>query len=327
MAGSARVQYVGNHKSTPLWAKDFGGREHIAPWPAKIDPASFADAHGVKVTLAAAGTNSYTAGATVLAVSALTLPINPATTLITSSQGLVLIPKGTVLDFGGAGAKPVKLSADAKLGDTYISVVATLATVVAGDEATFSRYGTKSIPSGTLVGRTLAERDAGTAFGAAAATDDEIYLTYNDIPDVNVSDDVELYRHGSLVAENYLPQYTTLSAEVVTLTLAAGTDAGTFRVRNGITGATTAALAWDITAANLQTALRTLTGDTALTVGLSGEIYTVTYTSTFTPPPLTIVNDTTNDGGVDEGGIVVATTTASLLAKIRQLYKCIKGAA
>jgi hypothetical protein len=53
--------------------------------------------------------------------------------------------------------------------------------------------GRKPIASGTLLGRTYAERDAKTGFGPAAATDDEIYLLAFDVTDAVFLPDCELY--------------------------------------------------------------------------------------------------------------------------------------
>jgi len=73
--------------------------------------------------------------------------------------------------------------------------------------------GKKYIPAGTLIGRTFAERTAGTGFSpATVASDDEIYLLAFDVVDAITEDDCELYRHGSLVKENFLPGYSGLSA-------------------------------------------------------------------------------------------------------------------
>lgn len=76
--------------------------------------------------------------------------------------------------------------------------------------------GRKGVPSGTAIGRTLAERDAGAGFGPAAATDDEIYLTAFDVTDAARNPDVELYRPGRVVKENYLPGWADLAAELKT---------------------------------------------------------------------------------------------------------------
>jgi hypothetical protein len=73
--------------------------------------------------------------------------------------------------------------------------------------------GRKHIPSGTLLGRTIVERDAGTGFGPADDTDDEIFLSAFDVVDAVVLDDVEMYRPGSQVKENFLPDYATIAAD------------------------------------------------------------------------------------------------------------------
>lgn len=80
------------------------------------------------------------------------------------------------------------------------------------DAAAFTAVdGKKYIPAGTLLGRTLAERDAGDGFGPAdVVNDDEIYLLAFDVTDAVYNDDCELYRHKSLVKENYLPGYATI---------------------------------------------------------------------------------------------------------------------
>jgi hypothetical protein len=75
--------------------------------------------------------------------------------------------------------------------------------------------GKKYIPSGTILGRTYAERDAGTGYGPAADTDDEFFLVAFDVSDAGDVADVELYRHGSIVYENFLPvTFSTNSATI-----------------------------------------------------------------------------------------------------------------
>jgi hypothetical protein len=76
--------------------------------------------------------------------------------------------------------------------------------------------GKKYIPSGTLLGRTFVERTAGTGFGpATVASDDEMFLLAFDVVDALIEDDCELYRHGSLVKENFLPGYATMAAPLL----------------------------------------------------------------------------------------------------------------
>lgn len=79
-------------------------------------------------------------------------------------------------------------------------------------------FGRKPVPSGTVVGRTYAQRDASTAFHLAADTDNEFYIVAFDVTDALVNDDVELTRpnSGLVVKENFLPTpLTTLSATVI----------------------------------------------------------------------------------------------------------------
>lgn len=85
--------------------------------------------------------------------------------------------------------------------------------VVAADW-TADSDGRKVIPSGTVLGRTYAEREAGTGFGPAADTDDEILIAAYDVTNAVDLTDVELYRPGSVVKENFLPDWDTLSAAV-----------------------------------------------------------------------------------------------------------------
>jgi hypothetical protein len=85
---------------------------------------------------------------------------------------------------------------------------------VDASEFTADSEGRKYIQSGTLLGRTYVERDAGTGFGPAdtATPDDEIFLLAFDVSDATFEDDCELYRHNSLVKENLLPDYATYNA-------------------------------------------------------------------------------------------------------------------
>jgi hypothetical protein len=77
-------------------------------------------------------------------------------------------------------------------------------------------FGRLTIPSGTVIGRTYAERDAHTPMGPAADTDDEVFIIAFDVTDANVNDDVEVTRHnaGLQVKENFLPGFSSLSAAV-----------------------------------------------------------------------------------------------------------------
>lgn len=102
-----------------------------------------------------------------------------------------------------------------------------------------------------------------------------------------------------------------------TLTLTDGTDGGTFAVRvtnpAGVTQ-TIAGQAWNVSAANLETAIEALTivGAGKGTVGLVGAVYTITFDEDLGDMQVEIVQDTTNDGGVFEGGVLAAQTAVGI---------------
>lgn len=190
-----RITFTGPTIGSPEWAGDYLSRDHLVPTPAKVDAAQFNAIDAVKVTLTA----QATAADVSLAVAALT----------------GAIPSGTVLDFGGN--KFAKTSAAVAAGAVAIPVGAVPVTIANASVATYAGTGMKTIPSGTVIGRTLAERNAGTNYGPAAAADDEVFITAFDVLDVTKLDDVELYRPGSLVKENFLPGWATLAGAVQTL--------------------------------------------------------------------------------------------------------------
>lgn len=74
--------------------------------------------------------------------------------------------------------------------------------------------GRRFVTSGTPIGRTTIERDAGAGFGPAAATDDEFFLLNADVVDANKNNDCDLYRHDGLVKENFLPGFATMAADI-----------------------------------------------------------------------------------------------------------------
>lgn len=128
------------------------------------------------------------------------------------------IPSGTVLDFGGK--KFARLTATATAAATSLTVAALPTAVVADDTATYKGVsGRYEIKGGTLLGRTYAERDSGTAFGVADLNnDEEFYLSvYTVLADNDSQDDmslglVELLGHNEQIAENRLPGWSTATA-------------------------------------------------------------------------------------------------------------------
>lgn len=189
-----RTTHSGTTMGTPRWAGDYFDRSSLIPGGARLDPAQFLAPDAVVVNVGAAGA---LAGAVAVPVDALTGPI----------------PSGTVLDFGGA--KFARLTADAAAAAVELTVAALPTALVDADVATYPGTLAKNIPSGTPIGRTFAEREAGTAFGPGAAADDEFFLTAFDIDDVALNPNVELYRPGMVVKENFLPGYATMIAGVV----------------------------------------------------------------------------------------------------------------
>lgn len=176
------------------WVGDYLDREHVLPGGARLDAAQFKGATAVKAVVGAAGAAQ---GATAVPVAALGGPI----------------PKNTTLDFGGA--KLAVLTADAAAGATSLTVRALPTALVSGDTASYNPDAPLvTVASGTVVGRTIAERDAGTGYGPAVDTDDEIFILVFDVTDAATNPDADLYRHGGVVKENYLPGWAGLTANL-----------------------------------------------------------------------------------------------------------------
>lgn len=192
----ARIVDNANVLTSPAWAGDILDREHLLPGGARVDPAQFYDTDAVIVTT----TGAAAADATSISVAALSGPI----------------PNGTILYFGES-KEFAMLTAAAAAGATSLTVQALPAAIESGDIATYPGAGNqlKTIPAGTVIGRTYAERDSGTAFGPAGASDDEVLIVAFDVTDADVNADVELYRPGSIVKENLLPNFSSLAAGVV----------------------------------------------------------------------------------------------------------------
>ena len=181
-----------NQLTSPTWAGDFLDREHLMPGGAKVDASQFMATDGAAVTLTA----NALVNAVSIAVSALANPI----------------PSGTLLRFGAG--KYAYTTANAAAGAVTIAVEALPVALTSGDKATYKGTGTKpvTIPSGTLLGRTWAERDAGTAFGPAVDADEDIFFLAFDITDATKNNDADLYRHNSIVKENFVPGWANLSS-------------------------------------------------------------------------------------------------------------------
>lgn len=182
--------------NTAAWAGDFFEPENLIPGGGQLDAPLFLSPDAVVATVGAGGA---AAGAVAVPVTALSGPL----------------PNGTTLFFGGS--KFARLTAAAAAGATSLTVSALPTALVAGDTATYSGIAKRSVPSGIVVGRTYAERDAGALFGPAADADDEVYLIAFDVTDVLKNTDVTFVRPGTFVVkENLLPNVATMSAAVKT---------------------------------------------------------------------------------------------------------------
>ncbi len=191
----AKITFGEESLTPPAWAGDYFNREHLVPGGAKVDASAFNAPDAVVVTVGAAGA---AVDATSVPVAALSGPI----------------PAGTTLDFGGD--KFATLTAAAAAGAETLTVRALVTALVEDDTATYAGAGAlKNIPSGTPIGRTFAERANGDAFGPADDSDDEIYLVAFDVTDADNNADVELYRHGSIVKENYLPGFASMDSDLL----------------------------------------------------------------------------------------------------------------
>ena len=169
------------------------------------------------------------ATATALPVTALTAPIPAGTVLYfgtnkfarvtaDAAQGATSLTVAA-LPTALAGAETASIpsssivartTANAIAGATSITVEALPEAILTGDSATYAGAGVKKkrIPSGTLLGRTYTERDAGTGFGPWTNGDDEPFILAFEITDAANRPECELVAHGTKVYENSLPGWT-----------------------------------------------------------------------------------------------------------------------
>lgn len=192
-----KVEYTNFERSTnPLWAGDFFDRKALLPGGALLVAAEFPAVDAVNVT----ASGNAVIDATSILIAATPIPTGKT------------IPAGTILRFGAK--KFAKLTAAAVAGATALTVEALAVQIDAADVATYAGSGLKTAPSGFVVGRTIAERDADTGYGVAADADDEVRIIAFDVPNVDVDPQVEIVRPGFLVYENHLPGFANLSATI-----------------------------------------------------------------------------------------------------------------
>lgn len=177
---------------TPNWLAQSLEPRDLIPGGAKISPAGVPAVDAVTVTVAAAGA----------AAGAASIP------LATPLKENEVIPIGTIMPFGANRFATV--TTEAKTGATAIAVEPLRDALAAGDTGRYLGAGAVRIESGTLVGRTLAERDAANPLRVATAANvgamEEVYLVAFEIRDARYDTDVTLVRHGHLIKENWLPQ-------------------------------------------------------------------------------------------------------------------------
>lgn len=184
--------------TNPAWAKDYGNREHLLPGGARVDASQFPRDDATTITLSAAAS----AGDVALTVTALGKAVKP----------------GPVRFNGGQYAN---VTANAAAGATSLTVEALSADIPNGSVAVYNGSGRVEVRSATVLGRTLAERDAGTGFGPAADTDavvgtGEVYVLYHTIDDALSNADADIYRHGGGIDETHFPGWAALSATIKT---------------------------------------------------------------------------------------------------------------
>lgn len=192
-----RIRLTGPTLGSPEWMADFGSRESLIPGGAKLDVAQFIGTDGVLVT----ASGPAATGATAIPVAALS----------------GALPVGAVLFFTGGTRAVLTAAAAAAATSITVSPLPRLANIANGDTAIYAGFSLKFVPSGTVIGRTLAERNAGTGYGLAAAADDEIYILAFDVTDASIDNDAVLYRHGRVVKENFLPGFAGLAGGLVTV--------------------------------------------------------------------------------------------------------------
>ena len=193
----ARIrQQMFKQRTHPVWAGDFSGREHNLAGGAQADLADFTPDPVAQTTAAAAAAGDEQV-------------------TLTAAFGVALKEGDRIYD--AAGPQSVIVAADVAADATVVAVRPLKKAIAAGASLAAVPVRKVAVPSGTLVGRTFAERAAGAGFGPADAADDEVYLVLFGSVDVELEPDIELYRLGSLVYENLLPEWGTMGAALQAL--------------------------------------------------------------------------------------------------------------
>lgn len=185
----------------PNWLGQQYTADLLIPGGAQVTAALFPALDAVRVTSPAGAA----ANATSIPVSAVLLNADGSSLAV----GQVAIPAGALVDFGGT--KIAVTTAPVIRGATSIAVRALPTAIAANDVGTYLGVMKRTVPSGTLVGRTIAERDAGGRFEPWTAGDEEVFLTFWDA-DLSMVEEVALLRPDAIVKENYIPGFSAMSA-------------------------------------------------------------------------------------------------------------------
>lgn len=187
----------------PNWLGQQYSADILMPGGAQVTASLFPATDAIRVTVAVGGA---AANATSIPIAALTLQADGSPLAV----GQIAIPAGSFIDFGGT--KLAITTANVLRGATSIAVRALPTALVANDVGNYLGVGKRTVPSGTLVGRTLAERDAGGRLEPWTNGDEDVYLTFWDA-DLSMSDEVALLRPETIVKENYIPGFAAASAQ------------------------------------------------------------------------------------------------------------------
>ncbi len=128
---------------------------------------------------------------------------------------------------------------------------------------------------------------------------------------VKANETMVLGQIGCIDADGKVNDVASGQDDVFTLTIGATVDGGAFAIR--YRGQESALLAWNLSAADLQTAARAMHADldACVAAGTPGVTYTITVTHEKSSGnfPIEIGADDTLDGAVDLGGVKITKTT------------------
>lgn len=227
----ARVTQTANTLTPPRFVAEWLGPGTLIPGGAKLVAAGFTT-HTVKVNDAAVaeGDTAITVDALPVAIPAgtildfgqhttgdismlakVTADAAAGATTLTVEELAHEIENSSVAAFGGGSSMFAQVTAAAAAGATSLTVEALAGPIADNATATYT-VAVTTVAAGTLVGRTYAERAAGTDFGPVDDSDDEVYLTAWDVTDLTINNDVELIRHETLIYEDLIPGWASLGA-------------------------------------------------------------------------------------------------------------------